>query len=593
MAYSLTVAGYTFENPPEEYRKLARVGNSPQTSFNKQATAFYQSDTQDLQFQAEGTLALDPAVGGTDDLAELERLQEIAITGGEVQVEFDPFFSGKAVIEDDPFRQDDGESSYQFTFTVNSEDTDSSAYPSHSSPDTGNTFELGDLDLGYDPNTVQQNYERQTEKVKRLQGIARSVDTEGLIPKVKMSGLIDGGGQATLWDKARSNVMAFLSAEFQNGWCLIDTLSIRNAPEAPDYLTGMFRYDLDLLVVADPASGIGEVSKFVDRKVRDQTTYVSNCDEDGVFERLGDDSESYPDALDYRISGGTGKLDGSYVEWQEHFDTLDQSTTNYIWAEDPDGDGYGSVNTGTSGFPGNTVPLYEVDTGTSSVNDIRDQRTCLMGTRLEFEDDEVGDLNLLDGLSLDDSSVLFEPTVRFSDALSITETGLLPATGIASFTDSLAVTEANLLPALGLADFTETASLQDGGSATGGGSGSTPELTATCTLNGGSVDVTVHEDTDQDGTAENTETVTLQDGTNTYTLNNLSGEDNADYWLDFTITSGSDTTTPTVDSASLDNGVSGADEDQNPNTTWQITPGQHDTSGNEYEGGGVVATYEG
>jgi hypothetical protein len=464
MAYELTVGGYTFENPPEEYRKLARLSNSPQTAFNRKSTAFYQSDSQDLQFQVDGTLALDPTLGGTDDLAELEKLQQIAIEGGEVQVEFDPFFTGKCVIEDDPFRQESGESSYKFTFTVNSESTDDSAYPAHSAPDTGNTFEFGDLDLGYDPNQVQQNYERQTEKVKRLQGIARSVDTEGLIPKVKISGMIDGGGQANLWKTARSNTLAYLSAEFQNGWVLVDSLSIRNSPEAPDYLTGMFQYDLDLLVVMDPGSGIGEVSKYVDRDVQDSSTYVSNCDEDGIFERLGDDTEDYPDALDYRVSGGTGKLDGDYIEWPEDFGTLDQNATNYIWAEDGDGDGYGQVNRGTSGFPGNTVPLFEVDTGTSSVNDIRDTRSCLTGTR--FSDDELGDLNFRSDLAVSDQQFSFERLLAISDQMAVSGS-TLPWMGLAGLTDSLSLGDGTLT-FRGISTLSDSVAVVDGGS-TGSG----------------------------------------------------------------------------------------------------------------------------
>lgn len=462
MAYTLTVGGYQFENPPEEYRKLARLSNSPQTAFNRSSAAFYQSDSQNLQFQVEGTLALDPALGGSDDLAELERLQSLAIDGGEVDVEFNPFFSGKCVIEDDPFRQSGGESDYAFTFTVNSESTDSSAYPAHSSPNTGNTFEFGDLDLGYDPNQVAQNYEKQTEQVKRLQGVARSTDTEGLIPKVNVSGMIDGSGQATLWDKARANTLAFLSAEFQNGWCLVDSVSIRNSPEAPDYLQGLFQYDLDILIVMDPSSGIGEVSKYVDREVGDQSVYVSNCDEDGIFERYGKDSEDYPGALDYRVSGGTGKLDGDYIEWSEEFGTLEASTTNYLYVADGDGDGYGSVKEGTSGFPGNTVPLYEIDTGSSSVNDIRDMRSCLTGTRLS--DSERGDLNFVDELSVDDT-MNFERLLAISDQMAISDP-TLPWLGLASLDpETLAVADQNLLPGLGIASLSDVATIDDGGSA--------------------------------------------------------------------------------------------------------------------------------
>ena len=459
MPYSLTVDGYTFANPPEEYRKSARLANSPQTAFNKRSTNFYQSDSQELQYRADGTLALDPALGGTDDLAELEKLQEIAIQGGEVEVAFDPFFSGKCVIEDDPFRQSGGESTYQFTFTVNTDSTDDSTYPSHSSPETGNTFEFGHLDLGYDPREVQQNYERQTETVQRLQGIARSVDIEGLIPTVTVSGMIDGGGQAELWEIARKNRLGYLSAEFQNGWALVDSVSIRNSPAAPDYLTGLFQYDLDLLVVMDPGSGIGEASKYVDRGVQDSNTYVSNCDDDGVYERLGTDSDDYPFALDYRVSGGTGKLTGTYIEWAESFGTLDQNATNYLYAEDPDTDGYGQVNVGTSGFPADTVHLYEVDTGTSSVDAIRDQRSCLTGTRLSYDD--LGDLNFIDTLSITDE-LSSERLSTFSDQVTISDP-TLPWLGITAFTETLAVDDPVTLR--GISSFADTAAVLDGGSA--------------------------------------------------------------------------------------------------------------------------------
>jgi len=587
MAFSLTVGGYTFENPPEEYRKLIRLGNSDQTAFNRNSAAFYQSDSQDIQLQVQGTLALDPAVGGTDDLQELTDIQQIAIDGGEVDIEFDPFFSGKGVIEDNPFRQEDGEGTYDFTFTLNTDDTDASAYPAHSAPDTGNTFELGDLDLGFDPNSVTQEYERQTEKVQRLQGIARTVDTKGLVPKVTLSGFIDGGGQATLWDKARSNVMAYLSAEFQNGWCLIDSLSIRNAAETPHYLEGVFRYDLDVLIVADPGSGIGEVSKFVDRDVSDNTEYVSNCDTDGIFERLGDDTESYPQALDYRVTGGTGKLAGEYLEWDEDFGTLSQSATNYIYIEDPDDDGYGNVAVSTSGFPGDTLALFEVDTSTSSVSDIRDVRSCLMGERLEG--DAKGDLNFTTNLALDDSQFSYDRLLSLADTLAVLDPDLdLSFVGLLSLADTLSLASDPNLPWEGIATFSASLTVSDGGSASG--AGTDPKLTTTVTLNGNSVDVTVFEDEAGDGTADRQETVTVSDGTETNTLTTISGDSSYHYWLKLDL-SGDGSSTPEVDSASVSPEVLSGDPDQNPETEWEIQGAKYDTSGNEYEGGGVVAKY--
>lgn len=51
-------------------------------------------------------------------------------------------------------------------------------------------------------------------------------------------------------------------------------------------------------------------------------------------------------------------------------------------------------------------------------------------------------------------------------------------------------------------------------------------------LNSGSVDVTIYEDTDGDGTAENTETVSVPDGSGSTSASNIEGYENHDYWLD-------------------------------------------------------------
>jgi hypothetical protein len=58
------------------------------------------------------------------------------------------------------------------------------------------------------------------------------------------------------------------------------------------------------------------------------------------------------------------------------------------------------------------------------------------------------------------------------------------------------------------------------------------ELTTDVSLNGGSLKVTVFEDTDQDGEAENTEEINLDDGTNTYRLDNFLGGSGNDYWFE-------------------------------------------------------------
>jgi hypothetical protein len=680
MAYELSVAGYTFENPPEEYRKLARLSNNPQPYVNKEASDYYQSDSQDLQFQVEGTLALDPALGGTDDLDELERLQEISISGGEVEVQFDPFFSGKCVIEDDPFRQAEGESTYEFTFTVNSESTDNSAYPARSPPDTGNTFEFGDLDLGYDPDEVSQNYERQTEKVKRLQGIARSVDNDGLIPKVRIGGSIDGEGQAELWQKARDNVQAYLSAEFQKGWALMGSLSIRNNPEAPDYLEGLFTYEMELMIVNDAESGIGEVSSYVDQEVQEAGTYASDSDSgDSSFEDL-----------DFLVLYGSGSLDGSFIEWNSTRITLSDNNTNYVyvddtdsdgqgkvkvnqsafpadsvplyrvevsggtiqrvvdvraillndrerqegggdggetiegdiyftvfagdyeiasgttsswndtrlliasndlnyvWVEDDNADGSGQVNTSTSGYPssGNYIEMYRVETDTGSVTDVFDDRPSSLASGRSAD----ADLNLSDGISIDDD-LDYERLLTLEDTLGITGVDLLPALGVVKLSENLSMVDVDV-EAVGFTSLTENLSVLDGGTATSGGISGDPTLDYSVTLNGGSITATIYQDTSGDGTANKQESVNLQDGTNSTTLTNLDGGSGTAVWIEFDIISGGEETTPDVDSASVDV-PSGTGADQNPDTNWRIAPGKYDTSGNEYEGGGVTATYEG
>jgi len=83
-------------------------------------------------------------------------------------------------------------------------------------------------------------------------------------------------------------------------------------------------------------------------------------------------------------------------------------------------------------------------------------------------------------------------------------------------------------------------------------------LTTDVSLNGGSVDVTVYEDTDSDGTAENQETVSVADGTNTVELTTLDGGSfGYDYWVDIAPTAPSVTATPKVNRVEVDNGATG------------------------------------
>lgn len=62
-----------------------------------------------------------------------------------------------------------------------------------------------------------------------------------------------------------------------------------------------------------------------------------------------------------------------------------------------------------------------------------------------------------------------------------------------------------------------------------------------------SIDVTVREDTDQDGTIENTESVTIADGVELNTLTSLSGGTGNDYDLSVDYASGSAATLETVE----------------------------------------------
>lgn len=95
------------------------------------------------------------------------------------------------------------------------------------------------------------------------------------------------------------------------------------------------------------------------------------------------------------------------------------------------------------------------------------------------------------------------------------------------------------------------------------------------------------------GTAsEETKSVTLT-GDSSYSLDWSSAH--TDFRIAVTLTSSDGETTPTVNTLSLgsEGGGSGGDADQNPNTTWEVQGATHDRSGNEYEGGGVVARYGG
>lgn len=557
MAYSLTIAGYEFDNPPEAYRKHVTLGNTPVPHYEKGLAQFYQSDQQELQFEVEGRLSLNEQ----NDLDELEELQQLAIEGGEVEVEFDPFFSGKCVIEDDPFSQADNLSRYRFIMTVNEDTTDSSAYPTHATPTTGNTFKLGSFDFGYDPETVEENYERQTNTVDRLAGVSQSVDNAGLVTKVTIDGNTDGGGLKALWDKARKNELSYLDAEFQKGWALIADLSIQNNENAPDYLKGLFQFNLDLLIVSNPEGGIGEVSSFIDHDVKDSGTYVSDSDSGSYSKDAG--------SLSFTVSNGTGSLNGDYVAWDTTEVLLSDNATNSVYIKDDDGDGNGTVASATSGYPADTVHLFTVLTSGGEITEIDDDRAILVkendaepgellntlglyaklnkgsgdttgGTtvawvttevllsanatnyvfvdskgdidantsgyptdtvhlyRLDTDADSVttvtddrpsdlsgssdssnSDLVFSEDFVIDDSAFEFARILALSDSFDLGDAGTLPWLGLVALQESIAdIDDSALLPALGIASLSESVSVNDGGSASTTGGGTTSESLA-------------------------------------------------------------------------------------------------------------------
>lgn len=360
MTSELTVDGYTFDNPPSDYRKIIQLQNNPLQTFARQAVDFYQSDSQNVQVQVSGELSLNEST----DLTELETLQQKAIQGGEVSIDFDPFFSGTGVITDNPFRQEDQRGQYDFTFSVNSVTTDPSGYPDHATPTTGNTFELGDFNFGFDPDSVQQQYERLTPSVETLSGLNQTVDNKGLIPRVTVSGRTDGSGGQALWQKARDNALSYLSAEFQNGWSLLTRLQVGNDDSTPDFVTGLLQYSMDVLIVKDPSSGIGQVSSFIDHDTRDTGSYTA--DEDS--------GSSDPGDVSFQVFSGVTDLNGQQTAFVATTVDVDLGLTNYVYVTDPDGDGTGQSRVNQSAFPADSAPLWRIETDNNGITNVVDAR---------------------------------------------------------------------------------------------------------------------------------------------------------------------------------------------------------------------------
>lgn len=362
MTADLTVDGYTFDNPPDEFSKEIELDNEPVPHFGRTASDFFQSDSQGVTVTVKGDLSLNES----SDLSELETLQAKAIAGGSVSVDFDPFFSGTGVLTDTPFRQEGGRGRYNMTIAVNQINTDPSGFPTHAEPTTGNVFELGGFTFGFDPDTVRQEYERQTADADRLTGLNRTTDTKGLIPRVEVSGLIDGAGAQEIWSKARNNELSYLSAEFQNGWALLSKVLVANEPNTPAFVTGLYRYTAEFVIVKDPSSGIGEVTAVIDKEVRDSGTYVGDPD-------TGDGS---PDSVQFTVQSGSTDIGGQTVNWSENTVSAQLSgLTNSLYASDPDGDGNAEVRINQSAAPSDAIDLYGIETTDTGISTVTDRRS--------------------------------------------------------------------------------------------------------------------------------------------------------------------------------------------------------------------------
>lgn len=434
---SLTIDGYTFDNFPNSYSKRIQVRNSEVPHYKRRLSDFYQSGSKRVELRVSGRLSLNEQ----DDLTELDELKVKAIEGGEVEIDFNPFFAGRGVIVSNPFRESAQEGTYDFKIQINEETTDATAYPAHATPATPTTFTLGGFNFGYDPQTLNRDYARQTSQADRISAISQTEDNRGLVPTVKLQGVIDGAGQASLWEKAKTNALSYLEADkFQSGYALITDLEVSSNPDTPDFTQGVFNYNINFLVVSNPEDNIGTIERSVNRGVRNQDYYVSDCGFDGTAEA---------DGLEYRVNDGTGVLGGDYLIWADTLVNLSDNTTNYVYVEDPDGDGYGDVSVDTGGFPDDVLELWEVTTSGGSVDSETDARTCL----ITETDLTASDLTFSDRLILRDGNFEYETPVDLgTDTLTLSD--VADYFSELDLTDTPTLSDAALY--LGLSSFTDT-----------------------------------------------------------------------------------------------------------------------------------------
>jgi len=556
MTPNLTVDGYEFEHNPVNYRKIFEASNNSQTFYKRKLADYYQSDAQQLVFSCNGQLS----VNQPSDVDELSKLKEKAKTGGEVLVEFDPFFSGRCVIVDNPFTVSNGDqaATYNFSFAVNEELTDPSDFPQHEVPTkgSGTTFKLGGWEFGYDPDSVNDKYDRQTQQVRRLQGLTQTTDNEGLLPTVTLEGLTDGGGQWELWDSAKKNLITYLNSEFQSGWVIINSLTVQNDPSTPQRTKGLFRYSIDFSVVKG-ADTSGTQTK-IDEEVKDSGFYTSGSD-DGTIQSS--------DGLQLTVNGGTGAIDGQYVSWGTQTVSLTDNATNYVYLTDSNNDSQGTVETSTSGFPSGSLPLHEVTTSKGSVSSTTDKRDIL--TR-EVEVDQ--DLVFQDSLGINDDGLDWYHAKTLTDETVPTPSISKEYTGITDLQDTVPTPT-------GVTDFTGRKELSDETFLNDGTSTAPETLKTSADLSGGSITVVVYNDR-----GDQSDPITL-DGSGNYDITGLNS--GKEFYAEVTVKGDNKESTAELNSISLEGGSGGELQPR-----LRITPGVYERSGNIYEGGRKEVRYE-
>lgn len=357
MPPDLSIDGYTFDNPPNTFTKTVRPTNTNVPLQSKFTASVYQSSSISVQFVATGDLSLNES----SDLSELQSLQQKAIEGGEVRVDFSPFFRGRGVLDNTPFVQQQQRSQYDLQVSINEVTTPRNQYPGHSTPITGNVFELGGYDFGYDPDRVRQTYSRETETVDSLDGLKTTIDNAGLAPTIELSGRTDGAGAEALTQAGLANELQYLQAEFQNGWVLPTEVEVANDDQAPGVYDGLYEYTCKFVLVRDPASGIGNVTRYIDHPTRDLGTYVA----------APDTADADARTLDFNVRSGSVDMAGQTTTFGDSKVSLATSATNYIYVADPDADGDGQVRVNQSAFPRTDGRLYIIETGAETITSVQ------------------------------------------------------------------------------------------------------------------------------------------------------------------------------------------------------------------------------